>query len=348
MIVAIQLKLTIYKNDKMSLVITDHSNNSNIIYNRISKEVNCIDNCYYIKTKENIKGKRTLKLKIEQLFYIVNGKDNIWKNYKFIKYDEMIYYSQLDEVYTLYANLSKINPKIMVSRYEEGIFSYDGGEWSGLKVNIANFIRQILKKPILEKYYKNFYCFYPELYKGHLNCVPIPAIEENSSLKDYLEKLFNVKDNIMEKYHYRYIFFSSVYDFEGGKPINELNLVKQIANIVGNDNLLVKVHPRDNIERFKKEGLNVDVNSNIPWEAIQLGNDFSDKIFLTVNSSSVLSVSLLADNPPDIYYMYKLCDIDGNESAINSVKAIKEILSKDFIKNSNLKVYSLEKLDEIL
>lgn len=65
----------------------------------------------------------------------------------------------------------------------------------------------------------------------------------------------------------------------------------------------VKTHPRDSRTIYKDHGFNVDVNSSIPWEAIQLSGDFSDKVFLTINSGSVLSGSTMSEKPVKTFYM---------------------------------------------
>ncbi len=107
-------------------------------------------------------------------------------------------------------------------------------------------------------------------------------------------------------YPQKYIFFASVYDFEGEEPVGELEFALALANKVGFDNLLVKVHPRDDVNRFKNVGLNVDKNSQMPWEVIQLNYDFSDSVFITVASTSVLTISLIVDKSPKIYFAHRL------------------------------------------
>ncbi|MEI3228023.1 MAG: hypothetical protein V8S39_13340 [Lachnospiraceae bacterium] len=347
LITAIQLKLTIFDKDNVSLIISDYSNDSYNICRNV-RNVGLFENCYHIEIKDKNSKKKTVKEKISQCLNMINGKDKLWEGYLTGKFDEIIYYSQLDEIYTLYAKLSKINPDIKVSRYEEGIFSYEGGVWSCFKVKVVDFIRHLFGKPVLKNEYLNFYCFYPELYIGKFNCIKIPTIHKNDKIQKILRQIFVLSEDINRAYNYKYIYFSSVYDFEGGQSIHELELVRKISNLVGNNNLLVKVHPRDDIQRFKKAGLNVDANSNIPWEVIQLSGDFSEKVFLTVNSSSALSGSLLADNSLKIYYMYLLCDTAENKNAEKSVNVISRLISSDFVKKRGLEIKVVQDIQEIL
>ena len=135
-------------------------------------------------------------------------------------------------------------------------------------------------------------------------------------------------------YKEKYIFFTSICDFENGEPIGEYELVCKVADFVGKENLLIKTHPRDTRTIYEDNGFTVDKNSSIPWEAIQLSRDFSDKVFLTATSGSVLAGSFMSENPPKIFFMYGCCNIEGNASAKASVMAIEELLSEETLKPS--------------
>ena len=76
------------------------------------------------------------------------------------------------------------------------------------------------------------------------------------------------------------------------------------------DNLLIKVHPRDNTGEFEKSGLNVYPGSDVPWEAIQLNYDFSNHVFLTCTSNSILSVDVMLEKGPEVYFLYNLCNAE--------------------------------------
>ncbi len=324
LIEAIQLKCTLLQKDEVSVAFSDHSRNAELITKRLSKH-NVFSRCYFWQSKKQMTlqpQKRMENLSI--LAKEITGSGGFGNSFENEAYDELIYYNQFDNLKVVFAELYNQNPNIKVSRFEEGIFSYGDGEYSAKKDKIVNPLRKVLGKKSLVECQGNFYCFYPEFYKGQLMPVRIPKIEAGKETAQLLSELFSTS-NI--EYSQKYIFFSSVYDFEGGKPIGELDIIKKVAALVGNENLIVKVHPRDSIERFAAAGLNIDTNSTIPWEAIQLGRDFSQHIFLTVNSGSVLSVSMLQEKAPKIYFLYKLCDLDGNPVAANCVHSIDDLLT---------------------
>lgn len=347
LIESIQLRLTTFQDCAVSVIISDHSNNAESIYKRV-KQIGIFKNVYYIETKNNHEQINSFFSKLRELNRYVMGKDPLWENLICEEIDELIFYSQTDEIYTLFAKLYNCNPRIKVARYEEGVLSYGDWEVHSQKARIAAIIRHLRKQKALEEVIYGFYCFYPTLYKGNLTPLRIPTIDSSSRVAEVIREIFDIKDGMECYNNYKYIFFSSVYDFEGGKPIGELNTILEIAKFIGNDNLLVKVHPRDNPGRFEERGLHTDKKSNIPWEAIQLGNDFSNHTFLTTNSGSVLSISLIQKNQPQIKYVYPLCSITNNQSAMKTVKSIEALLDSGFAKQhiSNIKV--INRMEEIV
>lgn len=345
LIEAIQLKNTLFFHENVTVAFSDHSRNAENIVARV-KSWDVLEQCYFWSSFEKMKEQKIDSHENRRLFSCeITGKDGYGNLFESEFYDELIYYNQFDNLKVVFAELYEKNPQIKVSRFEEGIFSYADGEYLAKKDKIVNPLRKILGKKTLLECQQNFYCFYPELYEGHLNPVQIPRIEADGKTAQVLSKLFDTSTAV---YPQKYIFFSSVFDFEGGAPVGELNVIKQVAALVGTENLIVKVHPRDSIDRFVSAGLNVDKNSAIPWEAIQLGRDFSDHVFLTVNSGSVLSVSMLQEKKPKIHFLYKLCDLSGNPSAAANTKKINEILSEARLKDKLSDVDAPETLDAIL
>lgn len=345
LIEAIQLKNTLFYYESVTVVFSDHSRNAENIVERV-KSLGFFEQCYFWSSFEKMKEQKVDSRENRRLLSCeITGKDGYSNPFESNFYDELIYYNQLDNLKVVFAELYEKNPQIKVSRFEEGIFSYADGEYLAKKDKIVNPLRKMFGKKTLLECQHSFYCFYPELYKGHLNPVQIPKIEADGKTAQILSRLFDTSTAV---YPQKYIFFSSVFDFEGGAPVGELNVIKQVAALVGNENLIVKVHPRDSIDRFVSAGLNVDKNSAIPWEAIQLGRDFSDHVFLTVNSGSVLSVSMLQEKKPKIHFLYKLCDLSGNPAASVNTRKISEILSETCLKDKLSDVDAPESLDAIL
>lgn len=351
-IFAIQLKMTLMKEDQVILLISDHSNGSDIV----SSQINNIGVFYeskYIKSHRLLYDVNPIA-KCKQIFGICLKNSNVFSS-EYLKdvsnfyLDEIISYNAMRDLVALYFHLSKYNKSVCLSRYEEGILSYNNTiqRIATPRRKIMDFVRRLQGKPEFTKAGKNFYCFYPELYKGELIPVKVPLISDTPETVEIIKKVFDV--NLTEDdYREKYIFFTSVYDFEGEHPIGEYELVCKIADKVGKENLLIKTHPRDKRTIYTDNGFKVDRNSNTPWEAIQLSGDFSDKVFLTATSGSVLSGSFMSSTPPKTFYLYKLCQIDGNKTAEESRRNITELLSDKSVKSIFSRVKIAESIEDIV
>lgn len=329
MIATIQLKMTLWKGDMVSIIITDQSKGSKDVSDKL-KTHNLFRNIYFEETKELCALDKPLTGKICNFKYVLVGIEK----YKYIwssDYDEFVYYNADVFTYSLFAKLIKNNPQMHCSRYEEGMFSYNAGSYlKNSKLKYADKIREVFRWGTLEKYTDKFYCFYPELYFGSIETIKIPQITDLKGMGDLLGEIFSI-ETAMTECKEKYIFFTSVYDFEGGQPIGEYDIVSQIAEIVGIDNLLIKTHPRDTRSIFEDAGFHVYKGSSVPWEAVQLNGDFSNKFFLTINSGSVISVNAMVENGAKVYFFYNCCSMENNPVALKTKEDIRhtvEIMRK--------------------
>ena len=349
LIFAIQMKSTIFKEEEVVLLLSDHSKNAESVFKKI-KGYNLFYQVEYIKTKGVVKNRNVID-RLADCFNIILDKDNRYKYYienlSNWVFDEMICYNYNIDVIGLYYILSKHNRKLKVSLFEEGILSYDIYFKDNIHRRIIKLLRTALGKIEISSAFYSFYCFYPKLYSGSLRTTEVPRIVSNSPCVNLLCDIFGL--NTLEmNYSFKYIYFSSVYDFEGGNPVGELELVKKIREVVGNDNLLIKIHPRDTRDIYIRNGFNVDRNSSVPWEVIQLSGDFSNKVFLTVNSGSVLAGSFMSVNAVRTFYMYRLCDISGNTVCQKSVHDIESLLNNRDMKEILSKVSIADKIEDIV
>lgn len=348
-IFALQMVNTICKDDEVVFLISDDSNGSKRVAEKI-QSIGIVKKVIWIKTKR-LTYEKNLFEKISDSISIAlletNRYENVLRPILNIGFDEFIFFNFGVDTIAFYNLFVKRNPDIKVSRIEEGILSYgiEIGYGQGKIVDLSYYVRKLLhRKNIIDNFY-NFYCYYPVIYKGNLQSVQIPRISVNSKTARILGKIFRPDTS---GYTQKYIFFTSVYDFEGGEPIGEYELVLKVANLVGKDNLLIKIHPRDLRTIYSDNGFNVDKNSLIPWEAIQLSSDFSDKVFLTINSGSVLSGSTMSEKPVKTFYMYKLCNIKENRSCQKNAQDIEALLCKSSMKEVFRNVKIAEKIEDIL
>jgi hypothetical protein len=335
-IIASHLTFTSFKGDSVDLILTDQSNNMNLLFERITKTKLCpFDKVYYLETKYFNSHKKGVKYlhDIYNTAFHCKLFDQI--DYKGI--EEVIFYNLDYSTMSIVDKSVKKNPNVAVSRFEEGILSYNH-TFRYFRLNLILLLRKLLKRKNLEKG-KN-YCFFPEFFERENEIIKIPSINDDVfRLKQLFDVCFDLQ--FTEKsYEYKYIFFSSVYDFEGGDSIGEFQAINRIADLVGKQNILIKKHPRDTRKIYEENGFNVDINSSVPWEVLQFNIDLKDKVLLTVNSGSVLSTSLLFGSNVQAYYVYGCCDISHNELAKESISEIKKLLTSDmFIKKApNIKI----------
>lgn len=353
LIIAIQLKITLFKNDNVSLILSDHTESFKTIIKNLEEE-KIFSEILFIKTKKiDFTSKNILK-KLKHLYKTYFNKFSILKNYEQKqKYDAFFYFNQNISTNLIYSIISKNNLNLKCYQYEEGIFSYDAMKYSSiLKINSLTLKLYLLLKKIvgnktLVNETKNVFVFYPNLYSGDRFVNKIPLLELNGELTNILKNIFQINFN---KYCYKqkYIYFSAICDVEGGEPIGELNLVQKIANLVGRNNLLIKEHPRDTRKIYSKYGLNVDKNSAIPWEVIQLIHDFKKHVFLTATSGSVLTINMILSERPKTYFLFNLCNINNNYIAKKVAGNLEKFL-RNFSKHLLFKnVYIVNDLKEIL
>ena len=332
LITAIQLKLTLFINDIVTVVLTDHSKNAYAYFENL-KKLNVFDFAYFLNCRNEDYDKSNFLKKIRKFCNISFGTSNnaVIREICSQKYDEIIFYNTSYTTKIIYANLYKFNHLIRSSRIEEGILSYSSTDFIqdfnfSKSYFVSKLLRKIFNKLSINSIIDRIYCFYPEVFKSNLNLVKIPSFNDNfDEISQILRILFNVKDEdsfIKEKY----IFFSSVGDFEGGEVVGELDLALKIADIVGKENLIIKTHPRDTTGEFENAGLKVFGKSSVPWEAVMMSSDYSDKVFLTNTSGSVLSVNLCLSNGPTTYFLYDLCNNKNNSCVKDSEAGIREIL----------------------
>jgi hypothetical protein len=93
--------------------------------------------------------------------------------------------------------------------------------------------------------------------------------------------------HMSDKYDKPVIFFEESH-FTDGFEVPDVEIVDQIAQIAGKDNIMIKLHPRSIVNRFARVGYKTNIDANIPWEVIVLNRDFTNKILIAIASGSVL------------------------------------------------------------
>lgn len=318
LITAIQLKLSIFKDVQADLILSDHSVNAHSIANRLQ---NCgiFSRIHNINSREIIyeQGKLAdLKDVVSVSFHLGNKfKSMLWQD---TVYHAIFYYNLEPLLFCAYDESVKSGVKPQCIRYEEGMLSYANivyGYDDSPRMKAVRYLRRFLHKESIFDLTKDFYIYYPELFPGDRGvCHKIPHLSrEDQIFIKTVNTIFNYHPE-EECYAQKYLFFASPADIDGN-PVGETELVMQVSDMVGKENLLVKMHPRDGRHVYEEQGIVVSRSSAIPWEVIQLNHHFEDHVFLSVSSASVLNASAMLGDYIPTFFLYPL--VKGKNSFVD-------------------------------
>ena len=306
MITAIQMRRTLFSEDEFSVVMTDGSNGSQQVSERL-RETGIFDEVFFVTRARGAMAEfKSARQKAERfLNYFVKGS---YVSYLTKPYDLFLAYNFNWYAFMMFNALQQDNRDIKVAKFEEGILSYfvDDHRFEYDYFLKIKKIKRILRQPVMFDKLHTFYCFYPEFYDGKLSTAKIPPLEHDDAwMRETLCFLFDV-DAEKLVYDRKFLYFASMLDSEVVKgESGEFEILKSIVDVVGKDNIMVKLHPRENApERYRDLGVAIDTNSDVPFEVIQLVKDFSDKVFITCLSSSTINLATILPRRSKTYLTY--------------------------------------------
>lgn len=105
---------------------------------------------------------------------------------------------------------------------------------------------------------------------------------------------------------YRYFPSQRYIYFEGGcfqdfVPTMDIEVLEQLAEIVGKENIVVKLHPRTTRDRFTRRGYHVMPQENVPWEIYVLNEDMGGHVYLSnASTASLTTHTVFGINTPAV------------------------------------------------
>lgn len=289
LLIVMNMKQQFFINDQVDIVISDVSNGSKKVVDRL-RETKFFHECYYTRVKEWISVEGTInkfkKFLKADLHYENIVKENIDINKQ--KYDLFVF-CQLDPwTDALYFTLKKYNPDIECRRMQETFNSYlnEGGliVYSEKTEKIKNLMRRLTFNPIIRREMTQYYFFDPEMiiYKPTGKYKIVKMERFNSDDKQFLDAINYVFDYpaLKDEYKEKYIYFESI-------EHNEFEVIQLLASIVGKENFIVKIHPRSKSDKYSAVGIKTNKDLSIPWEVILLNKNFDGHVFITATSQAV-------------------------------------------------------------
>ena len=202
------------------------------------------------------------------------------------------------EKYLYYHMVNKQTFAPRVHIYEEGTASY-----------VLNYHHSNLNDCLDHKFYKNndyvshicellVYCPLCITNKYPFPVNSIPKINSKSrKMKDLFEMVFGSIDVPSEKY----IYFDSP-DLAENYVSDGIDILDRIASVVGKENIIVKLHPRNLIDRYSVRGYKVMGGCKIPWELVHFSEGSERKCYISEFSTA----SITADS----IFGCKVCSIN--------------------------------------
>lgn len=198
----------------------------------------------------------------------------------------------IDHIYwkLLYYHLLNRGIDTEIHFFEEGLRAYTMDVCETDKKEVFNdgyYGNKTFGKRIVD-----YYVYEPELFSAantSYTVTNIPKLDkQDTELCNIIRTVFQV-DYIPKE---RFIFFEESY-IGDQKLANDFQLFEEIVDIVGKENIVVKRHPRNKVDRFTPKGYKVMDNWQCPWEAQLLLNDVHDKIFVTISSTASVTPFLI-------------------------------------------------------
>lgn len=283
---AVHMSNTLFQGQSVSLVLSDHSAGAEEVADRL-RQTGAFDEVVFAKTKDVVYGKGKAR-KIREIVSAGLGKAS---NFGSSAYDEVVFYGLNPWLYGIGDESVRCGKTVYWSRYDEGVLSYGTDFSMGSLDRMVEPLRRLFGKYRITEEASRYYCYFPELKQGaRWDVRRIPPLDGSCvGTIEILKKAFAFEGF---PYEQRFIFFASSSDIDG-RPFGETESVFHVADIVGSENLLVKMHPRDSRDVYRSRGIAVMENSQIPWEVVQLCAGLEGRSLLTITSGAFLSVSAM-------------------------------------------------------
>ena len=338
--VAIWMKHNMFMEAETDIIISNHMNGGEAVKKRLEAE-KLYRNVYFAKSLDVSRYKRQFTSR--EIFASAFNPHKILQPYVECTADYTDLYCANFDPFTqlLLTTLYRTNSAVKFHLFEDGLSTYCDFEkyyksfenyYFDTDLDRKNPARSILHKYIyrLHTVYGNvedINVFNPELMKWNPDC-PVRAIQKISNKDkeycDMVKRVFGVGEST-DCYDTRYIFFEESF-FADGDPINDVELVEELASYVGKENIMIKIHPRNPVNRFAERGFKTNKDTSIPWEVLLLTEgDFEKKIYLTVASSAILNPVMIFGMKVRAYSLFPCLTVIPKRLQGNAWSFLKEL-----------------------
>lgn len=320
--VALWIKYRELPDDQADIIVSNHMNGGMQIADKIAA-TGIFNHVYFAETLDESRY-RVTRSRFNRVIGDINPLNELKQYVRITETYSDVYIANFDGFsQMLYNALSRKMPSLYLHVFEDGLSTYCEFEkyytffehyyYSTDKVGfLKNFVRKhIYKKRTIFGNVYDFLVFNPEIMKWNPGCDVKAIAKIDSSDKNFrqiINNVFNVKAST-DKYDTKYIFFEESF-FADGERVTDIELVEELAKKVGKENIMIKIHPRNPINRFAELGYKTNHDTSIPWEVILMNlGDVSDKVFLTIASSAILNPITIFGAKITAYSLFPCLDI---------------------------------------
>lgn len=198
--------------------------------------------------------------------------------------------------YEIYYAAKWLNPSIRISLYEEGLCEY-------YILTEKSKSKKLFSHFFFHSYYledcRELYVYEPSIVKSSWDNISVKAIPRFFDDKELLSLLNEVFDfNIEETFVYKnkVVFLESCYDEDLELEKHQLELLNRVVESVGDENVLVKMHPSSPNDKYPE---NIKkVYSKTPFEILALNMELDRCAFVSVCSSAIINPKLILNKEP--------------------------------------------------
>lgn len=205
-----------------------------------------------------------------------------------------------------YYDMVRRGHKPRIHFYEDGLVSYVYNVFEDCKTDILDH-ESYPPEDRFENNVAEVLLYSPDLYAGGETGIPINALPkldpEDREFCRILFRIFGSNPLPREKY----IFLEEAF-LKNRQLSTDVRLLDGIAEVVGKENIIVKLHPRNVVDRFTPRGYKVLEASTIPWELTLLESNMEDKVLLTISSTASVSAKIILKKECNSIWLYELME----------------------------------------
>lgn len=265
-----------YRRTPSVLILTNHVMGMDRICDRMRLYTSLFKSVYYVDAKKYENGNEQ-KERID--FEILN----FLSSYNLTECKEIVIGSLLPYMLRLFKVFKcDLNQSLLCGGIiEDGFSTY-------------SIMENLLNRYKYKFDFKKIYLYNPSLlaWKPDMDIVQInkSCFLDNVFCKE-LNNIFAYYD-LEDAYDEKFIFLESSYEeFSQIKNLREILL--NLSDIVGKENIIIKNHPRTKKDIYKEYGFKTNSNSLVPWEIIALNRNLSDKIIISTYSGAIFTPCIL-------------------------------------------------------